>query len=166
MSASEPISFQKYQDKKKKQEEEPINAVMVWLFCPSCKTIEYSEFTSPAGRAHKCGTQVEEAEVGIDLRAEATLTLHNLEVIEKLIKKNKKNRLFKLSIKHLYDALVMLKHSEEVYLNRLESLYNGQIPPYKGEIEDLKDKLPIKEENKLGLFISEFRFEPHLRFKS
>ncbi len=165
MSDSKTISLDAFRQRKQKEEaEKPYPGTLVWLHCPTCKTIEYTEIVAPHGRTHKCGTIVEEVEVALDLRAEYTLTHLNLEKIAELLGKNKESRIRKLITKSLDNALVLLKQSEENYLSRLHLAAGCQIPPYPGTYEDLKDLLPIKETNKLGLLVSEFRFEPEKRF--
>lgn len=167
MSGTEPISLDAFRKRKQKEEnEKPYPGTLVWLYCPSCETIEYTEIVAPHGRSHKCGTVVQEIEVTLDLRAEFTITQFNLKRIEGLLEKNKESRLKKLISKSLDNALLALKQSEETYVSRLHLAAGCQIPPYPGDIESLKDRLPIAETNKLGLLISEFRFEPEKRFNA
>ena len=165
MSHSEPISLDAFRKKKQKEEaEKPYPGTLVWLHCPSCETVEYTEIVAPHGRTHKCGTAVEELEVSLDLRAEYTITQFNLKRISELLEKNKESKLRKLISKSLDNALMALKQSEETYVSRLHLAAGCQIPVYPGDIESLRDQLPIVETNKLGLLISEFRFEPEKRF--
>ncbi len=165
MSDSKPISLDAFRNRKKKEEaEKPYLGTLVWLYCPSCETFEYTEIVAPHGRTHKCGTIVEEIEVSLDLRAEYTLTQFNLEKVNELLHKNKESKLRKLISKSLDNALIALKQSEENYISRLHLAAGCQIPTYPGNLNDLKNQLPIKEINKLGLLISEFRFEPEKRF--
>lgn len=165
MSDSKPISLDAFRKRKQKEEaEKPYPGTLVWLHCPTCDTIEYTEIVAPHGRTHKCGTIVEEVEVSLDLRAEYTLTQFNLEKIGELLHKNKESRLRKLITKSLDNALIALKQSEENYVSRLHLAAGCQIPVYPGSLKDLEEYLPIKETNKLGLLVSEFRFEPEKRF--
>lgn len=165
MSGSKTISLDAFRQRRQKEEaERTYPGTLVWLRCPSCETIEYTEIVAPHGRTHKCGTLVKEAAVRVDLRAEYTITLFNLKKIEEILEKNKESKLRKLISKSLDNALQALKQSEEAYAARLHMAAGCQIPPYPGEIEEIRDSLPIKEENKLGLFISEFRHEPEKRF--
>ena len=162
MSNKKAVSFQDFKDRKvKEKNEEQYYGKMVWLYCPTCNTIEYSEVISPNGRSHKCGTQVIEKEVDIDLRAELTITLYNLDRINHLLKENNASRLKKLFAKSFDKTLQKLLFSEEMYLQRLNA--HG-ITPYPGSIEEIKDRLPIKVVNELGLYISEFRYNPEERF--
>ncbi len=165
MSDSKPISLDAFRKRKHKEEaEKPFPGTLVWLHCPICETIEYTEIVAPHGRTHKCGNVVEEIEVSLDLRAEYTLTQFNLETIASLLNKNKESRLRRLISKSLDNALISLKQSEENYISRLHLAAGCQIPAYPGNLGDLEKHLPIKETNKLGLLASEFRFEPEKRF--
>ncbi|MBT4286621.1 MAG: hypothetical protein HOD92_04730 [Deltaproteobacteria bacterium] len=163
MSDSKPISLDRFREKKKKEAAEKKHpGIMVWLYCPKCQTIEYTEVIAPSGRTHMCGMIVEEREVELDLRAEFTIVLYNLKIIDELIKGNQASKIRKLFAKTLDKALFKLKKSEELYLERM-GIKN--IVPYEGDIEELKAKLPIKETNQLGLWISDFRYKPEERFK-
>lgn len=165
MSGSDPISLNAFRERKRKEKDEKeYPGILVWLHCPHCDTLEYTEIIAPHGRTHKCGTIVKEANVELDLRAEYTITQFNLEKINALLNQNKNSRLRKLISKSLDNALINLKRSEEIYIERLHIAANCRISPYPGSLEDLKDKLHIKETNKLGLLISDFRFEPGKRF--
>lgn len=165
MPDSKPISLDHFR-KKREQEaaDRPCPGKMVWLYCPKCNTLEYTEIISPAGRMHNCGTQVEEREVELDLRAEMTITEANLATIEGLLKKNSGFKLIKIVAKSLDKALLALKYSEEVYRDRLNLAAGTTIEPYPGEIKELMDRLPVRTTNRLGLLISNFRFEPEKRF--
>ena len=163
MSDSQPISLDRFREKKKKEAaEKKYPGIMVWLHCPKCQTIEYTEVIAPNGRTHMCGMIVEEREVELDLRAEFTIVLYNLKIIDDLIKGNQESKIRKLFAKTLDKALIKLKKSEELYLERL-GIKN--IDPYEGDLDELKAKLPIKETNQLGLWISDFRYKPEERFK-
>jgi hypothetical protein len=165
MTGSDPISLDAFRRRKQKEEaEKPYPGVLVWLYCPACDTVEYTEIIAPHGRTHKCGSIVKESAVSLDLRAEYTITQFNLSRINELLEKNKESKLRKLISKSLDNALIALKHSEETYISRLHLAAGCQIPPYPGDSESLKERLPIKETNRLGLLISEFRFEPEKRF--
>lgn len=166
MPDSKPISLDSFRKKREQEEaERSYLGKMVWLHCPKCHTLEYTEIVSPAGRMHNCGTLVEEQEVELDLRAELTITLTNLATIEKLLEKNSGFKLIKIVSKSLDKALIALKASEETYRERLTLAAGAKLEPYPGELEEIVDKLPVKETNRLGLLISEFRFEPEKRFK-
>ena len=167
MSSSKPISLDKFREKKQKElDEQPIPGRLVWLRCPKCKTMEYTEIIAPTGRTHKCGTQVKEAEVELDLRAEYTITVINLRRIEILLEKNKAPKLFKLISKSLDNALLKLRQSERIYQERLLLAAGRDISPYPDTVVEQKERLPVREVNKLGLLVSDFRFEPEKRFPS
>ena len=165
MNDGKPISLDQFRKKREKEEaEKPYFGKMVWLHCPNCKTLEYTEIISPAGRMHNCGTLVEEREVELDLRAEITITNINLETIEELLKKNSGFKLMKIVSKSLDKALIALKSSEETYRERLMMAAGLNLTAYPGDSESITDKLPVKIKNKLGLLVSDFRFEPENRF--
>lgn len=165
MSEEKAISLDAFRQRREKEAaERSYPGKMVWLYCPKCETLEYTEIVSPAGRTHHCGTMVEEQEVELDLRAEVTITETNLTTIDALLKKNSGFKLVKLVSKSLDKALKALKASEETYRDRLYLAAGGYIPPYPEDPESLKDKLPVKSTNRLGLLISDFRFEPEKRF--
>ena len=64
MSDGNIISLDQFRKKKKQeQEEEPIMGSLIWLHCPTCSTLEYTEVLALHGRTHKCGTVVLEEEV-------------------------------------------------------------------------------------------------------
>lgn len=165
---SKTISLDAFR-KKKEQEEaqfqtEPQYATLVWLHCPTCGSLEYSEIQAPNGRSHKCGTQVKEEEVEVDLRGELTLTEHNLKRIEFLLAEAGKNRLKKLLARSMEKTLLMLKASEETYAMRLREAAGGLLEPYEEPLEEIQDRLPIAEQNALGLLVSPFRYQPEARF--
>jgi len=165
MASGKAISLDDFRKRKEKEKsEEAVPGMLVWLSCPQCSTIEYTEIAAPHGRSHKCGTQVKEIEVKVDLRAEYTITRFNLKLIDDLLSQNKKNRLIKLVSRTLDNALVSLKKSEETYIEKLLLAAKGPLESYPGTIDDLKNKLPVKEINKLGMLISNFRHEPEKRF--
>ena len=76
---SKVINFaERLADRKAKEESRQIEGWLIWLHCPQCNTIEYTEMRMPGGRIHKCGTLVEEEEIPIDIRAEFTISQRNL----------------------------------------------------------------------------------------
>ena len=80
-------------DRRARKEDEsrnaPIPGWIIWLHCPKCKSLEYSEIEMPDGRVHKCGTLVEEEEVQIDVRAEYTISLRNSLRLDELLSRQK-----------------------------------------------------------------------------
>ncbi len=140
------------------------NGTLVWLKCPTCKTLEYSEIVAPNGRTHSCGTLVLEEEVQLDLRAELTIALQNLSILDLLVDENKSSSLKKLLAMSMNKLLKSSRAAEEEYIGRINIASNYQAVPYQGEFEQLKPRLPIKKMNELGLYVSEFRFAPEKRF--
>jgi len=166
MTESKLVSLDAFRRKKQAAESaQDCPGVLVWLHCPQCGTLEYTEIVAPNGRRHKCGTQVQEAEVTVDLRAEFTITRWNLERIDELIAENSRFRLSKLFSKSLDNALLALKQSEETYLQRLQSAAGRKLTPYPGDMAELEKTLHIVEKNRLGLYLSKFRHQPEKRFE-
>ena len=162
---AEPISLDAFRQKKAQEiQEDRITCRLVWLHCPTCNSLEYTEILAPNGRSHNCGTQVKEVEVELDARAEATITLHNLALIQEKLAETSKSRLKKIAIKGLHKVMSQLQASEEMYLNRLEAAAGQRLEPYEGSWEELAAKLPIHETNALGFAVSLFRYEPMSRF--
>ena len=165
MAGSKTISLDQFRERKRKeQEESPSHGVMTWLFCPTCRTIEYTEVYAPQGRRHNCGTLVEECVVDLDFRAEITITEFNLRKIKALKKQNKGFALKKLMAKTFDNALDKLALSEETYLQRLNIAANYQATAYPIEDEKMMERFPECKINELGLMISGFRLEPEKRF--
>jgi len=120
---------------------------LTWLFCPTCNSLEYTELYMESGRRHKCGTLVKEAVVDIDVRAEYTLVIANLERIAML------QRFLAESHQHF-----------EEYQKRLLLMAGGQnILPYPLTQERLKT-LPVVETDPFGLLITEALANPSARF--
>ena len=126
---------------------EPLPGQLVWLRCPTCDTLEYSELLIPGGRRHKCGSIVEEALVDLDVRAEWTLAEVNLARIDALGR--------------------YLEHQRErfrEYQRRLELGAGKRPEPYDLDEQSVK-ALPVAELDSLGLFISKALHDPAARFK-
>lgn len=121
----------------------PIPGRLIWLHCPTCHTVEYTEVQVPGGRVHNaCGTRVEEITVELDLRAEYTLAQINLE---------------RLNI--LQEIVEGQRKRYEEYKKRV-TLAAGRPPePYPVNEETLKS-LPVAEVDALGLLVSRFFLEP------
>ncbi|MEE8436143.1 MAG: hypothetical protein V3S64_15255 [bacterium] len=112
---------------------------LIWLHCPTCDTLEYTEMALGGGRVHNvCGTHVAEAEVELDLRAEHTIARINLE---------------RLSI--LENLLSEQRRKFEEYLQRLSLAAGKPLEEYSFS-EALLEKLPIAEVDAFGLLISNF----------
>ncbi|MCH8074768.1 MAG: hypothetical protein IIC64_03015 [SAR324 cluster bacterium] len=122
----------------KTAQENPVPGQLIWLHCPSCDTLEYTEMAMPGGRVHNCGTHVVEAGVELDLRAEHTLTRINLE---------------RLTL--LENLLAGQRRNFEEYLQRLSLAARKPLEAYSFS-EALLEKLPIAEVDAFGLLISRF----------
>lgn len=165
MSDNKPISLDSFREKKKlESKQKETRGTLVWLKCPACKTIEYTEIVAPNGRTHSCGTQVQEFEVKLDFKAELTITHQNLKIIDELMNENKSSPLKKILARSMSKLLKSVKAAEEEYLRRINIASNYQAVPYEGEFKRLESSLPIKKRNELGLYLSEFRFAPEKRF--
>ena len=126
----------------------PVPGKMVWLFCPTCKSLEYTEMLMGGGRTHNpCGTIVEEYEADLDLRAEYTIAQVNLE---------------RLNI--LEEIVEGQRQRFEEYKKRLLLAAGKNMQPYEMDDEKLKD-LPIAEVDALGLLVSDFFISPARQFK-
>ncbi len=151
----------------KKEEEErnaPIHAVITWLYCPKCKSLEYSEVEMPNGRIHKqCGTMVEEEEVGIEVRAEYTISLRNSKRLDKLFEGTQIPGFLKPVAKKGIGMLERLQTSEQEYRSRLENIVDGPIIPYPEEWDAFSLEMTLKTLDPLGLILTEAR-QPNLHF--
>lgn len=125
----------------------PIPGSITWLRCKSCGTLEYTEVDIAGGRRHKCGAIVEEARVEVDLRAEHTIALINLERIR--------------ALEAYLDA--QRRHYEE-YKRRLEILAGEAPVPYQVTPESMSD-LPVADSDALGLLIPTTLHDPAARFE-
>jgi hypothetical protein len=125
----------------------PVPTQLVWLFCPVCKTLEYTELAVPGGRRHNtCGTPVIEARVDVDARAEHTLAELNLRRLSALAE--------------LLDAQRKRFHE---YQDRLAKAAGRTLAPYP-LTEVSVQSLPVAEVDPLGLLISRFLHQPAERF--
>jgi hypothetical protein len=126
----------------------PVPIQLVWLFCPTCKTLEYTEVMVPGGRVHNvCGTPVEEAFVDVDARAEYTLADINLRRLEALAR------------------LVEAQRTRATeYQARLRKAAGKPLTGYPLTGESAR-ALPVAETDPLGLLISRFLHDPARRFE-
>ena len=126
--------------------QEPVPGKLIWLRCPSCGTLEYTELEMPGGRSHKCGTVVEEAVVDVDIRAELTITAENLKRIDTI-------------------ALYLRDQRERFmdYRQRLGLMGGGELKIYSLEDESVS-KLPVAGVDAMGLLISTALHNPSARF--
>ncbi len=126
---------------------QPVPGRMIWLHCPTCSTLEYTEVDMAGGRVHNaCGTMVEEAEVELDLRAEYTVADINLErltILEELVEGQRRRY--------------------EEYKRRLSQAAGQPLRAYPLDEERLK-ALPVAEMDALGLLVSHFFQDPARHF--
>jgi hypothetical protein len=126
----------------------PVPATLVWLYCPTCKTLEYTELAMPNGRVHQvCGTRVEEVEVGVDARAEYSLAELNLRQLE-----------------NLADLIEGQRARFREYQQRLELAAHTPLSSYPLTEETVRT-MPVAEVDPLGLLISPFLQHPLQRFR-
>ena len=50
------------------QSTEPEMGILIWLYCPNCKTLQYTENQASNGRKHKCGADVMEIAIRFNRR--------------------------------------------------------------------------------------------------
>jgi len=155
-------------DRRAKKENEarnaPIMAWITWLYCPRCKSIEYSELEMPNGRIHKkCGTLVEEEDVQIEVRAEYTISLRNSKRLEALFNETKIPGFLKPLAKKGIGMLENLQAAEQEYRKRLENLVDGSLIPYPDDWDEHSLEMQLKTLDPLGLILTEAR-QPNLHF--
>ena len=155
-------------DRRAKKEDEarkaPISGWITWLYCPKCRSLEYSELEMPNGRVHKkCGTLVEEEEVQIDVRAEYTISLRNSKRLDELFKETKIPGFLKPLAKKGVGMLENLQASEQEYRKRLQNIVNGSVDPYPDDWDEKSLEMELKILDPLGLILTEAR-QPNLHF--
>ena len=161
--SSQKAISQRETKKSNLQSTKPEMGILVWLYCPNCKTFQYTESQAPNGRKHKCGAEVMEIEVPLDLTAENTICLKNLSILEELQQQIKEKK----EEKGANDILLrVLEYCRKEELSMIEKLQKASKKKkcLSYSWED-KKKLPIADINPLGLYLSEFRFKPKIRFK-
>ncbi|MFI5401013.1 MAG: hypothetical protein ACHQZQ_08195, partial [SAR324 cluster bacterium] len=121
----------------------PVPAQLIWLYCPACQSLEYTELALPNGRIHQpCGTRVEEAVVEVDARAEYSLAELNIRQLERLAE------------------LVEAQRARfREYQQRLELAAHQPLSSYP-LTEDTVRLMPVAEVDPLGLLISPFLRQP------
>ena len=125
----------------------PLPGKLIWLHCPTCKTLEFTELSVPGGRVHNvCGTVVEEAALDVDLRAEYTIAELNLE-----------------RLKMLSDLMAGQRNRFQEYQRRLKKLAGGKLSGYPNRDATVKS-LPVAGLDALGLFIPTALHEPGRHF--
>ena len=125
----------------------PLPGKLIWLHCPTCKTLEFTELSVPGGRVHNvCGTVVEEAALDVDLRAEYTIAELNLE-----------------RLKMLSDLVAGQRNRFQEYQRRLKNMAGGKLSGYPNRDDTLKS-LPVAGLDALGLIIPTALHEPGRHF--
>jgi hypothetical protein len=126
----------------------PVPAHLVWLYCPTCQTLEYTEMQLPNGRVHQpCGTRVEEVVVPVDARAEYSLAELNMRQLDKLA-----------------ELVEGQRARFREYQQRLELAAHQPLSSYP-LTEDTVRIMPVAEVDPLGLLISPFLRHPLERFR-
>jgi len=120
-----------------------VPGTLIWLYCPTCQTIEYTEVEMPGGRKHNaCGTLVQEVPIDLDLRAEYTLARVNLERLE------------------ILESLLNSQRTRyEEYQKRINLAAGRRLTPYDTS-GDNPDSLGVSGVDALGLLISRFFHNP------
>ena len=155
-------------DRRAKKEDEarnaPIAGCIVWLHCPKCNTLEYSEISMPDGRVHKkCGTLVEEEEIQIDVRAEYTISMRNSKRLDELFKETKIPGFMRPLAKKGIGMLENMQAAEKEYRNRLENIAGGTVSTYQDDWDEKSLDMDIKILEPLGVILTEAR-QPDLHF--
>lgn len=144
-------------DRKAKEEARSIDGWLIWLHCPKCNTIEYTEVQMEGGRVHKCGTLVEEKELPIDVRAEFTISQRNLQKLQELEEKQQSSKVMKLVGGGLQSLIKQLRAREEEYQQRLQNMTSITITPYPEQWDPSAQGVEFSVSDPLGLQISAAR---------
>ena len=138
---------------------------LVWLNCPKCNTLEYTETLAPNGRHHKCGTEVHETEFDINLVEEYFVCKSNLVKLEEDFNELTKQRYTKkLDVKLEATKLLFNLENEKFYYEKMVELFRAynlmSLPIFGIELdqESISNTFPnvIKNEDN-GLMLTEFR---------
>ncbi len=152
---------------KAKREQEaahaPLPGWLIWLYCPQCNTLEYTEVQMAEGRYHKCGTLVEEAEVPIDIRAEYTISQRNLTLLQEVFESGAASKLLGRLLRSARDNLENLKRAEEEYQRRLTLMAGRELQSYPDTWEPEDAGVRFNVIQPPGLKITEAR-QPQLHF--
>ncbi|MGA1600061.1 MAG: hypothetical protein ACO4AU_13495 [bacterium] len=156
------ISLAEYRAKREQEAAQaPIPGWLVWLSCPQCGTVEYTEVRLPEGRYHKCGTLVDEAEVPIDIRAEITISRRNLQLLQEVFESGTASKLLGRLLRSARDNLEQLQQSEETYQNKLLLMAGQDVESYPEEWDPAEAGLRFEVIQPPGLKITEAR-QPQL----
>lgn len=126
---------------------DPVPGRLIWLHCPTCNTLEYTEMPISGGRVHNlCGNLVLEAAVEMDLRAEYTIAGINLE-----------------RLRILSNLLEEQRRKFGEYRNRISLAAGKELTDYP-VTEGVLERLPIAEVDAFGLLVSAFFDRPRRKF--
>ena len=155
---SKVINFaERLADRKAKEESRQIEGWLIWLHCPKCNTIEYTELRMPGGRVHKCGTLVEEEEIPIDIRAEFTISQRNLDKLDELEEKQKSSKVMKFVGGGMKSMIKQLRAREEEYQQRLQNMTSERLNNYPDQWDPKGQGVEITVSEPLGLEITAAR---------
>ena len=155
---SKVINFaERLADRKAKKESRKIEGCLIWLHCPQCNTIEYTEMRMPGGRIHKCGTLVEEEEIPIDIRAEFTISQRNVDKLDKLKEKQKSSKVMKFVGGGMKSLVKQLRTREEEYQKRLQNMTSEHLSNYPEQWDPKAEGVEITVSEPLGLEITAAR---------
>ena len=155
---SKVINFaERLADRKAKEESRQIEGWLIWLHCPKCKTIEYTELRMPGGRVHKCGTLVEEEEIPIDVRAEFTISQRNLDKLDELEEKQNSSKVMKLVGGRTKSTIKQLRAREEEYQQRLQNMTSERLNNYPEQWDSKTQGVEITVSEPFGLEITAAR---------
>ena len=144
-------------DRKAKEESRQIEGWLIWLHCPKCNTIEYTELRMPGGRVHKCGTLVEEEEIPIDVRAEFTISQRNLDKLNELEEKQNSSKVMKFVGGKMKSTIKQLRAREEEYQQRLQNMTSERLNNYPEQWDPKAQGVEITVSEPIGLEITAAR---------
>lgn len=157
---SKVINFNEWRKNKEMEKiNAPIPGTLTWLHCPTCKTTEYTEIQIPGGRIHKCGTMVDEVDVPIDIRAEYTISLRNMELLESESGGGTgiKAKLVQKFMKVAGAMVEQIKEVEREYQRRLETMCNDPIEAYPEEWDPKKENVEFTVADPFGIVLTTAR---------
>lgn len=154
-----------FNERKRKKDQDrkntPIPGFIIWLYCPTCKTVEYTEMLIPGGRIHnKCGSIVEEVEVPIDVRAEYTVSCRNLDKLENLENKNTMPKFIEKLFPAAKSWANNLISAEKEYQRRLLLIASKNISTYPDDWKPEDHNISYKVIEPFGIQLTEARIPP------
>jgi hypothetical protein len=143
-------------ERRAREESRSITGYLIWLHCPTCNTIEYTEMQMEGGRIHKCGTLVEEKEIEIDVRAEFTISQRNLQRLQQAEAEQQASKVRKL-LGGMGSLLQQLRAREEEYQSRLQKMTQETIAPYPETWDPAENGVEVTTNDPIGLQITSAR---------